>query len=144
MVSPLWRWRSWVLVLLLVGPVLAYVGLGMLWLWERGWVACTVGGCALVAHGWRLLDPGRRAGPRHRGRSCRRSTGIRPNFFRRSIAKRGSSCRKRPSKGESLSFDVLLGSDTYIEYGPHVYSGASPRTIIRSRPSRSTMFRWSS
>src|SRR4051794_41170051 len=31
-------WRWWVLVGLLVGPVLAYIGFGSLWLWERGWL----------------------------------------------------------------------------------------------------------
>ena len=51
MVSPLRQWRSWVLVALLVGPVLAYVGLGMLWLWERGWVVCTVAAVLWVVAG---------------------------------------------------------------------------------------------
>jgi uncharacterized protein len=50
-VSPLRHWRSWVLVALLVGPVLAYVGLGMLWLWERGWVVCTVAAVVWVIAG---------------------------------------------------------------------------------------------
>ncbi len=36
--NPLKQWRYWLLVLLLVGPILAYMGLGMLWLWEHGWV----------------------------------------------------------------------------------------------------------
>jgi hypothetical protein len=31
------NWRAWVLMVLLVGPVVAYIGFGMLWLWERGW-----------------------------------------------------------------------------------------------------------
>src|SRR5579883_2398661 len=32
------NWRSWVLLVLLVGPVLAYLGFGALWLLERGWL----------------------------------------------------------------------------------------------------------
>ena len=36
--NPLKQWRYWLLVVLLVGPILAYMGLGMLWLWERGWI----------------------------------------------------------------------------------------------------------
>jgi predicted GTPase len=32
------QWRAWVLVALLVGPVLAYIGFGALWLMERGWL----------------------------------------------------------------------------------------------------------
>jgi uncharacterized protein len=31
-------WRSWVLLVLLVGPVLAYIGFGTLWLYQRGWL----------------------------------------------------------------------------------------------------------
>jgi predicted GTPase len=34
----IWNWRSWVLLVLLVGPVLAYIGFGSLWLHERGWL----------------------------------------------------------------------------------------------------------
>ncbi len=30
-------WRVWVLLLLLVGPLLAYMGLGGLWLYQKGW-----------------------------------------------------------------------------------------------------------
>jgi len=32
------NWRAWVLVLLLVGPILAYIGFGSLWLYQRGWL----------------------------------------------------------------------------------------------------------
>lgn len=34
----LWNWRSWVLLVLLVGPVAAYMGFGALWLYEHGWL----------------------------------------------------------------------------------------------------------
>jgi hypothetical protein len=32
------NWRAWVLLVLLVGPVVAYIGFGALWLLERGWL----------------------------------------------------------------------------------------------------------
>ena len=32
------NWRAWVLLLLLVGPILAYIGFGTVWLWQRGWL----------------------------------------------------------------------------------------------------------
>ncbi len=38
MMSILKQWRVWVLTVLLVGPVLAYVAFGSIWLWERGWL----------------------------------------------------------------------------------------------------------
>jgi hypothetical protein len=50
-VNTLRQWRSWVLVALLVAPVLAYVGLGMLWLWERGWIVCTIAAVVWVVAG---------------------------------------------------------------------------------------------
>ncbi len=31
-------WRTWVLLILLVGPILAYMGFGTLWLWNQGWI----------------------------------------------------------------------------------------------------------
>ncbi|WP_337177604.1 GTPase [Paludisphaera sp.] len=38
------EWRSGVLLLLLVGPVLAYIGFGTIWLYERGWIIPAVVG----------------------------------------------------------------------------------------------------
>ena len=38
MISILKQWRVWVLAVLLIGPVLAYVAFGTIWLWERGWL----------------------------------------------------------------------------------------------------------
>ena len=32
------NWRAWVLLILLVGPILAYIGLGALWLKQHGWL----------------------------------------------------------------------------------------------------------
>ena len=49
--NPLKQWRYWVLFLLLVGPVLAYVGLGMLWLWERGWLVLGIATALWVSAG---------------------------------------------------------------------------------------------
>jgi len=43
------NWRAWLLVILLVGPVLAYVGFGALWLLERGWLL--VAGALWIASG---------------------------------------------------------------------------------------------
>ncbi len=38
------EWRTWILLLLLVGPVLAYIGFGTIWLYERGWIVAAVVG----------------------------------------------------------------------------------------------------
>ncbi len=116
MVSPLWRWRSWVLVALLVGPVLAYVSLGMLWLWERGWVACTVaavlwlaagGAFSVLAARWTktarpLLPP---------------LDWDSPHTFSPRDRDAWKLVQAEADRIESLSYDVLLESDVYIETG---------------------------
>jgi predicted GTPase len=38
MLSILKQWRAIILAVLLAGPVIAYVGFGTIWLWERGWL----------------------------------------------------------------------------------------------------------
>src|SRR3954469_5557868 len=43
------NWRAWVLLTLLVGPVLAYIGFGTLWLMERGWLL--IAGSLWIASG---------------------------------------------------------------------------------------------
>lgn len=43
------HWRPWILTILLVGPVVAYVGFGTLWLFEHGWLV--VAGSLWVASG---------------------------------------------------------------------------------------------
>lgn len=43
------NWRAWILVILLVGPVLAYIGFGALWLLERHWLL--IAGALWIASG---------------------------------------------------------------------------------------------
>ena len=114
--SSLWRWRSWVLVLLLVGPVLAYVGLGMLWLWERGWVACTVAAVVWLLAGGifsilaaRWTKTARPILPPLDWES--------PHLFSPLDRDAWKLVQEEAEKGESLAYDALLGSDTYIDTG---------------------------
>ena len=51
MISILKQWRVWVLAVLLVGPVLAYVAFGTIWLWERGWLWLTTAALLWIAAG---------------------------------------------------------------------------------------------
>ena len=118
--SPLWRWRSWVLVLLLVGPVLAYVGLGMLWLWERGWVACTLAAVAWLLTGGvfsilaaRWTKTSRPLLPPLDWDS--------PQLFSPLDRDAWKLVQDEAEKGDNLSFDVLLGSDTYIKTGRNLF-----------------------
>ncbi len=49
--NPLKQWRYWLLFLLLVGPILVYMGLGILWLWEHGWLVLGVATTLWVSAG---------------------------------------------------------------------------------------------
>ena len=143
MVSPLWRWRSWVLVLLLVGPVLAYVGLGMVWLWERGWVACTVAAVRVAACWGRFLDSGRALDQDRAAAPAPPRLGFSPSLF----PARSRRLEARAGRGREGRDPVVRHSarERYLHRDrTESYSDASPTTIIPSRPSRSTMCRWSS
>ncbi len=45
------QWRVWVLAVLLIGPVLAYVAFGTKWLYERGWLWLTTAALLWIAAG---------------------------------------------------------------------------------------------
>ncbi len=45
------NWRSWLLIVLFVGPYVAFMGLGFLWLKERGWLWVTVAGTISIVCG---------------------------------------------------------------------------------------------
>ena len=51
MISILKQWRVWVLAVLLIGPVLAYVAFGTMWLYERGWMWLTTAALLWIAAG---------------------------------------------------------------------------------------------
>ncbi len=51
MINILRQWRVWVLALLLIGPVLAYVALGTIWLWQHGWLWLTTAALIWIAAG---------------------------------------------------------------------------------------------
>ena len=115
-VSPLRQWRSWVLVALLVGPVLVYVGLGMLWLWERGWVVCTVAavlwviaGVAFSVLASRWTKTSRSLMPPLDWNS--------PQTFSPLDRDAWKIVQDEAEQGETLTFDVLLSADVYIDTG---------------------------
>ena len=51
MINILKQWRVWVLAVLLIGPVLAYVAFGTMWLYERGWLWLTTAALLWIAAG---------------------------------------------------------------------------------------------
>jgi hypothetical protein len=121
-VSSLKQWRSWVLVLLLVGPVLAYVGLGMLWLWERGWVFLSVAtglwviagiAFALLAARWtRTTHP-----------MMPPLDWDTPQTFAPLDRDAWRIVQDEAERGEALSFEALMDGGLYIDTGRHLLKG---------------------
>jgi len=119
-VNPVKQWRSWVLVLLLVGPVLVYVGLGMLWLWERGWLILSVATGLWVAAGvvfsvfaarWTksthpMMPPLDWESPQTFGPLDRDAWRL---------------VQEEADQGENLTFEALMEADTYIHAGRQLF-----------------------
>ena len=108
------NWRSWVLFLLFVGPILAYMGFGALWLLEHKWLLWA--GSLWVASGvllgyllsrWtksrtELLPPIDWQAPRTFARTDRDAWGL---------------VEAEAERGEAVSLDTLAGFDVYIDTG---------------------------
>ncbi len=114
--NPLKQWRSWVLALLLVGPVLAYTAFGTLWLWERGWKMVALGSALWIVTGalFSIL--------------AMRWTKIRnplmppldwdsPQTFSPIDRDAWKLVRSEAELGESLTYESLMGGDVYVETG---------------------------
>ena len=119
MLNPLKQWRSWVLVLLLVGPVLVYMGLGMLWLWEHGWVILSVATGLWVITGmvfsvlaarWTKTHP---MMPPLDWES--------PQTFGPLDRDAWKLVQDEADQGESLTFEALLEADAYINSGRQLF-----------------------
>ena len=111
--NPLKQWRSWVLALLLVGPVLVYMTLGMLWLYDKGWVILSVATSVWVIAGiaFSVLA----------ARWTKSSHPMMPPLDWESPQTFGPLDRDAwkivqdaADRGENLSFEALLDADGYI------------------------------
>jgi hypothetical protein len=119
-VNPLKEWRSWILVLLLAGPVLVYMGLGMLWLWEHGWVILSVAtglwvtagiGFSVLASRWTrsthpMMPPLDWESPQTFGPLDRDAWKL---------------VQDEADQGENLTFEALLEADSYINSGRQLF-----------------------
>jgi hypothetical protein len=115
-VNTLRQWRSWVLVALLVGPVLVYVGLGMLWLWERGWIVCTIAAVVWVVAGVAFSILAARWTKTSRSLMPPLDWDA-PQTFSPLDRDAWKLVQEEADQGETLTFDVLLGADVYIDTG---------------------------
>ncbi len=113
---PIRQWRAWVLVLLLVGPVMVYIGLGMLWLWQRGWMIATAAGILWILAGvaFSILA----------SRWTKTANPIlppldwdSPNTFAPGDREAWSLVQSEADEAETVAYEKLLGGDIYIETG---------------------------
>ena len=118
--NPLKQWRYWLLVVLLVGPILAYMGLGMLWLWQRGWLVLGVATTIWVVSGiaFSILA----------ARWTRSQHPVLPPLDWESPQTFGPLDREAwkivegvAEEGESLSYESMLDLDTYMNSGKQLF-----------------------
>ena len=108
------NWRAWVLGLLFFGPILAYMGLGTIWLWQKGWafhafaVWVTAGiAFSLLANRWTkayrpLLPPIDWDAPETFGSHDRLAWDL---------------VQTEADRAETISMEDLSGFDIYIDTG---------------------------
>lgn len=108
------NWRAWVLLVLLVGPVLVYIGLGSLWLFEHGWllvagsiwVGCGLAFTVLAARWTRATRP-----------VLPPIDWEAPTTFSRTDRDAWALVEAEAESGETVPLDRFLVADTYIDTG---------------------------
>jgi len=115
------NWRSWVLVLLFFGPFLVYIGLGLLWLKDKGWVWMTAAGLISLVAGlvFTLLLT--------RWTKSKKAflppiDWDAPQTFTDFDRKAWSLVEVESEQGESLAMESLISFDIYIDTGKRLAS----------------------
>ena len=108
------NWRSWILLTLFFGPFLAYMGLGLLWLKEQGWIWVSAAGVTSIATGvaFTLLM--------NRWTKSKREflppiDWDAPGTFSEFDRKAWELVEAEAERGEALEMATLTSIDTYIE-----------------------------
>jgi hypothetical protein len=109
-------WKTWVLILLFLGPYFVYVALGFLWLFERGWIWASV--AALVGFGAGVV------GYVLAARWTKSTRSLLPPIDWNSPATFAPIDRQaweivqnEAEKGEAIGMEPLVGADLYIDTG---------------------------
>lgn len=108
------NWRSWVLVILLVGPVLAYIGFGALWLLERRWLL--VAGALWIASGIVFAFLAARWTRSHRPILPPIDWDA-PATFSPEDRRAWALVEEEADKGDAVTLQALSEPDVYIEAG---------------------------
>ncbi len=114
------QWRTIVLAVLLVGPPLVYLGMGMWWLWQRGWVACTVAAILWVVAGVAFSVLAARWTKTERPIMPPLDWDS-PQTFSPRDREAWKLVQEEADQGETIAFDSLLGADVYIDTGRRLF-----------------------
>src|SRR6478736_4138344 len=108
------EWRTSVLLILLVGPFLAYIGFGTLWLIERGWIIHAVIAWIVAGGAFAIL-------------AARWTTSVRtvmppldwdaPKTFSPMDRAAWKIVQDDAQEAEKLSMEALIEADRYIDTG---------------------------
>ncbi len=127
--NPLKQWRYWLLFLLLVGPILAYMGLGMLWLWQQGWLVLGIATTVWVTAGVLFsILAARWTGSSHP--IMPPLDWEAPETFSPMDRDAWKIVQETADAGEALSYDSLLEVDSYINTGRQLFQ----KLAIHYRP----------
>ena len=108
------NWRAWVLLVLLVGPALVYIGLGALWLFQHRWLL--IAGSIWVACGV-LFSVLASRWTRSRQQVLPPIDWDAPSTFSQTDRAAWTIVENEAEQGEAVSLDRLIGADIYIETG---------------------------
>jgi hypothetical protein len=118
--NPLKQWRYWLLVFLLVGPILAYMGLGMLWLWEHGWLVLGIATTLWVVAGI-LFSILAARWTRSQHPVLPPLDWESPQTFSPLDREGWKIVQEAAEEGEKLSYESLLEVDTYLNSGKQLF-----------------------
>jgi uncharacterized protein len=119
-VNPLKQWRYWLLFLLLFGPILAYMGLGILWLWERGWLVLGIATTLWVTAGILFsILAARWTQSRHP--VLPPLDWESPQTFSPLDREAWKIVQDVADEGEQLSYEAMLDLDTYFNTGKQLF-----------------------
>ncbi len=111
------NWRAWILLALLVGPILAYMGFGTLWLLQHGWLLIAsliwfVSGIFFAIFAARWTKTGRPVLPPIDWEI--------PRTFSKTDRDAWSLVEKEADLAETVSLETLTDFDIYITTGRHL------------------------
>ncbi len=111
-----WRLKAWILLALFLGPFLIQAGLGMLWIWQRGWLATTAAALVWIATGAVFSLLARRWSDSPRS-IIPPLDWDEPQTFTPLDRTAWSIVANESQRGESLRQQALLGPEVYLDAG---------------------------